>query len=51
MTNEATTLDCLKAQMEAAKEREFQALCKGLYIASDYWFEVQMTIEQKIQAL
>lgn len=48
MNNDITFLN---AQMEAAKEQEFQALLKGLYMASDYWVEVQQEIQNKIDKL
>lgn len=48
MNNE---INFLNAQMEAAKEREFQALQRGLYMASDYWVEVQQEIQKKLDAI
>ena len=48
MTHE---LNLLNAQLRIAQEQEFQLLCKGLYIASDYWVDVQEELTKKIKAI
>jgi hypothetical protein len=48
MSNELNRLNTL---LKIAQEQEFQGLCKGLYIASDYWFDVQQDLKNKIEAI